>query len=106
MRLMEKMPQHVQKCRKDPGSCSERSVISKSVALNAVDKQWGPLQLSGDHWYMLWPRGGSQLKSYSDIERSVKDYSQVEDRGWSPEDRARASEAGAKLSAACNTTRG
>ena len=42
----------------------------------AIDIHWRFLQ-EKDAWFVLWPVGGEQSKSYSDIEKRAVDYSTI-----------------------------
>lgn len=67
-----------------------------AIGRSAIDVGWGPLISSG-RWYRLWPRGGKQQPSFSDIENVMVDY----DEGWSQASVALANEVHVGLESKC-----
>ena len=78
--------------RTDKQKHARRDAIGRS----AIDVGWGPLISSGK-WYRLWPRGGKQQPSFSDIENVMVDY----DEGWSRASVALANEVHVGLESKC-----
>ena len=54
----------------------EKFVRVRANGAGAIDIHWRSLQETGN-WFALWPAGGEQSTSYSDIERRTVDYSEV-----------------------------